>query len=85
MYQATYINPIYQLGRIEYELLLVDDAGILPDQRIPKSFPDTSTQTELDAEANRTIAVVRASQAVAPQAADTDIPIDVPADEVLPE
>lgn len=77
MYQAQYINPLFQLGYIDYELILTDDAGVLPTVRMPKTFKDDATRTDLDDEANRTIALFNV------QSPDNSIQIDVPSDEVL--
>lgn len=55
MYKAHYINPLIQHGRKNFDLILTDDAGELPTQRIAKSFIDTVTEDEILIDANNTI------------------------------
>ena len=38
-YQAHYINPLRQFGKISYDLILSDPDGILPSVRQNMQFP----------------------------------------------
>ena len=40
MYQSTFINRFPQFGRVGYDLVLTDDAGVMPDIRMGKEFKD---------------------------------------------
>jgi hypothetical protein len=37
-YTATYINRLAQLGTVQYDLIITDTDGVLPNQRVPVSF-----------------------------------------------
>lgn len=51
-YQATLINRLCQFGTTEYDVLISDDAGIMPDMRlsaqIKKEIKDITSQDLID-------------------------------------
>lgn len=47
MYQPAFINPHKQFGKQNYELVLTDDAGVLPTIRQWMSFPEDVKDSEL--------------------------------------
>ena len=40
MYQASFINRLSQFGYTSYDLILTDDAGVMPEIRLMKEFKD---------------------------------------------
>ncbi len=54
-YKAQFINPLHQNGKKEYTLLVEDSSRKMPTIRIDKSFPDTVTNQEMIADAEREI------------------------------
>ena len=47
MYQPHYINPLRQFGKLNLDLILEDDEGVLPPRRISKSFDEKITDEDL--------------------------------------
>jgi hypothetical protein len=58
MYQVKLINPLRQLGRISFDVLLQDDSGELPEVRLTKDFCVSSTRTQIAQKVNEMIASV---------------------------
>lgn len=52
MYQAHYINPLIQFGRLELDLILEDDTGTYPPIRNHKSFTLPVVEADLKNAAN---------------------------------
>lgn len=71
-YRAQFINPIFQNGKKDFTLVVEDSARKLPTIRIDKSYPDTITNLELIADAEREILHAVLS---------SEITIDAPAEE----
>lgn len=63
MYQAHYINPLFQFGKKTYELVITDDAGVLPTERQWMDFDETITDQEMIVRAETFIDAVLARQA----------------------
>jgi len=68
-YQASFINPLVQFGKRTVELLLVDDAGVLPTIRQWRDFPAAITAQELVTAGQAAITAVLQEQADAAAAA----------------
>lgn len=47
MYKARLINPLKQFGKLNLELILEDEAGVLPFVRQWCKFPDTVTDQQI--------------------------------------
>lgn len=58
MYQAHLINPLEQLGRIGFDVVLVDDAGELPEIRLSKDFCSTCNRATINQKINEMIASI---------------------------
>lgn len=56
MYQAHYINPLFQFDKKVWRLICTDDAGELPELRFEKEFWGTTTRAYLKTYANARIA-----------------------------
>lgn len=52
MYQAHYINPLIQFGRVGWDLVLADDRGQLPEIRVQKSYIWPPNEDTIQADAN---------------------------------
>ena len=48
MYQFSFINKLEQFSYVSYDLILTDDAGIMPDVRLSKEFK-SGEASDLDA------------------------------------
>ena len=62
MYQAHYINPHFQFGKKNFELILEDDAGVLPTIRQWAKFNENVTDDEMITFAENIIDQVLAEQ-----------------------
>lgn len=83
MYQAHYINPLFQFGKKKWRLVLTDDSGQYPELWIEKEFWENTTRAYMTQYANTQIANYLSSLEE-PQSQDPIIPtIDLPAGEEL--
>lgn len=80
MYQAHYINPIFQFQIRGWRLTLTDPEGVLPDVRIEKSWPrPIATVIALTDYANLIASQVMAMQDPPQELTETIVPtIDLP-------
>jgi hypothetical protein len=58
MYQAHLINPLQQLGRISFDVVLFDEVDGLPEIRLSKDFCSTCDRTTINQKINEMIASV---------------------------
>ena len=63
-YQASYINPLYQFDKQLYELVLEDDAGVLPTVRQWVEFDEVVDEQSMITRAEQIIDAVLAQQAL---------------------
>ena len=50
MYTFSFINRLSQFGRVSLDLILTDDAGVMPDVRLSKEFADGAETSDSLAE-----------------------------------
>lgn len=57
-YKIHTLNTIQQLGSIDFEIELTDDAGKFPQVRMWKNYPEGTTDVEIEADFDRTVKTV---------------------------